>query len=59
MEKNEVAHEMGIALARTWLANMYARIGLDTTGSAMMENLPKRLERGGSAERASTSSCDH
>jgi hypothetical protein len=43
-------HEMGIPLARSWSAIMWARLVLSTAGSAMTENLPTNLERGGSAE---------
>ena len=50
---------MGIALARSSLANMCARMELFTAGSAMTENLPMNLERGGSAERALMRSFDH
>jgi hypothetical protein len=43
-------HEMGIPLARSWSAIMWARLVLSTAGSAMTENLPTNLERGGSAK---------
>jgi len=52
-------HEMETALVRSWSANRCARVELFTAGSAMMENLPMYLERGGSAKRASMSSSDH
>jgi hypothetical protein len=50
--------EMGIALSWSWFANMCARLELFTAGSATTENLPMKLEHGGSTERASISSSD-
>ena len=53
------SHEMGTALASSWSANSCARAELFTAGSAMMENVPMYLERGGSAKRAAMSSSGH